>query len=69
MPNLWFIVLKTQKIKKAPLMELRSFLRVGIRLVMTTTMTLLNQNKEGNAIWNRKNALYADIQKFILLDT
>ena len=54
--------------KKAPLMELRSFLRVGIRLVMTTTMTLLNQKKGIYAIWNHINALFVVTQTYILLD-
>ena len=49
---------ENRKNKKAPLMELRSFLRVGITLMMTTTMKILNQKKGADAIWNHINVLF-----------
>ena len=62
------LITKSAKNKKAPLMELRSFLRVGIKLVMTTTMTLFNQNKGEDAICNRINVLYVATQTQDILE-
>ena len=45
-------------------MELRSYLRVGIKLVMTTTMTLLNQIQGDDAISKHINVQFAAIQIF-----
>ena len=46
-------------------MELRSYLRVGIKLVMTTTMTLLNQIQGDDAISKHINVQFAATQIFI----
>ena len=50
-------------------MEPRSYLRVGIKLVMTTTMTLLNQIQGDDAISKHINVQFAATQTFIQLDT
>lgn len=49
-------------------MELHSFLWVGIKLVMTTTMSILNQMKEEKAIWKTINVLFVAIQIFTPLE-
>ena len=50
--------------KKAPLMELRSYLRVGIKLMMTTTMPLLNQIKGDDAISKHITSQFTETQTF-----
>ena len=42
-------------------MELRSYLRVGIKLVMTTTMPLLNQIKGDDVISKHINVQFVEI--------
>ena len=50
--------------KKAPLMELHSFLWVGIKLVMATTMAILNQIKGDDAISKHINVQFVVTQTF-----
>ena len=46
-------------------MEPHSFLWVGIKLVTTTTMAILNQKKGDNAIWKTIYVLFVVMLTFI----
>ena len=50
-------------------MEPRSYLRVGIKLMMTTTMPLLNQIKGDDAISKLINVQFVETLTFTQLDT